>query len=66
MLEFNFLGKTYISVDDNDMSCLNGECPFINKDCETLQEYDEIPQCMSFYRKDGRNISFKLKEEVYK
>ncbi len=41
------------------MDCYYGKCYFINRDCETLQECGEIPQCMGFFiEKDCKNIAF--------
>lgn len=58
MEEFEFLGKTFVAVEDLGVDCYYGKCYFINRDCETLQECGEIPQCMSFYRNDIKNIAF--------
>lgn len=60
---FKFIGKEYEIVDDPNCNCLNNTCPFIDRDCENLQEYGEIPLCSSWERFDRKNVAFILKED---
>lgn len=60
-LMFNHMLRRYKLIEDTNIDCGNGKCPFINKNCEELCECGEIPNCASWFRKDLKNYYF---EEV--
>lgn len=54
-----YLGRIKEKVD-NGCDCGNNSCIFLDRDCEELQEFGEIPYCQQWLRKDRKNIYFVL------
>lgn len=52
---FSFIGKEYKKLIDEKCNCGNSKCAFLNRDCEQLQDYHEIPQCSTWY---GTEINY--------
>lgn len=56
--EFQFRGKTYVAVrDDDDSGC--DKCAFaFDIACATLHLREEFPPCIAQIREDGKNVHF--------
>lgn len=58
-LMFNYMLRRYKLIEDININCGDGSCPFMNKNCEDLSECGEIPNCASWFRLDSKNYYFK-------